>query len=150
MILGFKDRLPHSPQTYSTLITCKPTVRDSQTSSTPPTLKGVWRNCWTAKRKIRKTTSKKTPDELQLVGLRTTQTGEVYKSSVAMRQQSSVREAASGDRKDEEEENWEKEDGAGQAPSQSRVARGDEMDRATAMDSQLHIREKWGGLFMRG
>ena len=79
---------------------------------------------------------------LQLVGLQTTQTGEVYKSSVAMRKQSGVREAASGDRKDEEGENQEKEDGAGQAPSQSRVARGDQMDRATAMDSQLHVREK--------
>ena len=41
-----------------------------------------------------------------------TWSGDVYKNSFVMRKQSSVREVASGDRK-EEEENWERKAGKG-------------------------------------
>lgn len=42
-----------------------------------------------------------------------TRSGDVYKNSFAMRKQSSVREGASGDRKDEKKENGERKPGEG-------------------------------------
>lgn len=62
------------------------------------------------------------------------------------------RKVASGDRKDEKEENREKKAGRGRAGSVPVTSgtRGGKTDRVTATDGQPRVREKWRGLFMRG
>ena len=90
--------------TYSTFSENQPTLHNSQTTSMAPNLKGVWIiGPWNKKKN-------NLQDDIWHVGisLLMTWSGDVYKNSFVMRKQSSVREVVSGDRKEEEEETWER------------------------------------------